>query len=272
MEQRYPAVGSDIRQELGRVKITLMDTEYGKKILESLQEKLKGQALSLDEFLNEVEVKEQGFTRREIVKALLDRDAFMKYLHDQKQILDAGTPSEHGPYSHRLQWYILYQAHTGGRLKMRPVDLYRALGDPSCKDPIRATRTIWDDVFDFDAESRSFIDISAGTDDFEAQKTAGFSSPEFLLSFVTSPDFPDGLLKRTLRLVRLRHEALSATSVFDLKSAFIDGIVLKMYMKDDKIDIDKLKQELGAKTDTDLETQYLPLNKAYAETLKKILS
>ncbi|MBO0794596.1 MAG: hypothetical protein J2P36_27090, partial [Ktedonobacteraceae bacterium] len=119
LEQRYPAVGSDIRQELGRVKITLMDTEYGKKILESLQEKLKGQALSLDEFLNEVEVKEQGFTRREIVKALLDRDAFMKYLHDQKQILDAGTPSEHGPYSHRLQWYILYQAHTGGRLKMR---------------------------------------------------------------------------------------------------------------------------------------------------------
>ncbi|MBO0796305.1 MAG: hypothetical protein J2P36_35895, partial [Ktedonobacteraceae bacterium] len=164
------------------------------------------------------------------------------------------------------------QAHTDGRLKIRPVDLYQALGDPSCKDPIRAARTIWDDVFDFDAESRSFIDIAAETEDSDAQKAAGFSSPEFLLSFVTSSAFPDDLLKRTLRLVRLRHNALGATSVFDLKSAFIGGIILKMYMKDSKIDTDKLKQELETKTVTDLEAQYSLLNKEYAEALKKILS
>lgn len=268
LHQRYPNAHSTVLRQLAIAKRVLMDISYGKSVLTSLQTQLSG--LSLDAFLTQVEVKEQGFSERAEVTALLGRDAFMAHLTKKEQILDGGTPFDHGPYSHRLQWYILYQAHQQQQLTMRPVDLYEQLGEASLKDAQKENRTIWDDVFDFDAEARQLIDIASEKGDQEARAIAGFSSPEFLLAMVTSSSFPNGPLKQELQYIRLGQLYLGRESVFNMKNALAFALAKKAWLQDMNLDLTRLTQELEEKSLEVLAQQYAKVDPAYQKALAEI--
>src|SRR5437868_6451906 len=109
LQKRYPGANRSLLEELARAKLILMDTTYGVQVLVSLQQRMQqGQPLTLDDLLARVE-QEQGFQHRKEVQNVLDRDTFMQHLGKREQLLDGGTPADHGPHTHRLQWYILYQ-------------------------------------------------------------------------------------------------------------------------------------------------------------------
>ncbi|HVB72387.1 MAG TPA: LirA/MavJ family T4SS effector [Ktedonobacteraceae bacterium] len=270
LQQRYPTAQPTVLQQLAIAKRILMDTSYGKDVLTTLQTQLSG--MSLDAILTQVEVKEQGFSPRAEVIALLDRDTFMEHLIKKEQILDGGTPFDHGPYSHRLQWYILYQASKQQQLTMKPVELYVQLGEASLKDAKKENRTVWDDVFDFDAEARQLIDVAAELSDQEARAIAGFSSPEFLLAIVTSSSFPNGPLKQELQLTRLGQLYLGRESVFDLKKALAFALAKKAWFADMNLDLEKVTKELEGKSLEVLAQQYAEIDPAYKKALDTINS
>jgi len=232
LRKRYGNIKEDVLQALVSAKLTLMDREYSEDKLLELQGKMESSGQDLDTVLSQEEEANQ-FAPRQVVSDLLSPDKFQELLRSRSQMFDTGTPSEHGPHTHRLQWSILYKAAAEGKLPMKPVDLYEQLGNPALKDPSADYRTVWDDVFDFDAEAADLIGAKSLEPNKQREKAA-YSSPEWTLAHLAREGGPlkGGPLEQQLRRDRSVMNELGGGALLDLKGALIDKIVIKEMVKE----------------------------------------
>jgi hypothetical protein len=217
--ERYPNAQVGILEHLANAKLILMNQNDGLATLQGLQQQMGNRPL--DDSLADIE-QQQGFQRREVVQDLLSRDDFQAHLRIPRHIFDVGTPFDHGPHTHRLQGYILYQAHVQNQLRIAPSVLYQELGKLEFQDPKNPLRTIWDDIFDFDDEARDVLKLKKSVD--ESMIHAAFSSPEWTLKFLISQQFPGGALQQELRLIRFRQRTFGTRSILDMKQALLAKI------------------------------------------------
>lgn len=273
LQERYPQANPNILRQLASIKCLLMDQDYGNKKLEELQNSLNANTtISLDDFLINEETT-QEFQRREEVNDVLSRNAFLQLLKNKKQILDGGTPPDHGAHSHRLQWYIIYQAVKEKRINVIPGTLYQELSEDAFLDPRDENRTIWDDIFDFDQDSRAIIGVPDDVDENTALQKAGYSSPEFLQKCLTRNNvLPEGRLTHELKLLRLRSETFGALGVLDYPEALREAIVVKTVMQNPNASdkVQELQAELQTLPVDALESRYLELDPAYRKKLNQV--
>lgn len=252
LRRRYPNVPPVLIDQIADAKLILMDRRYVEAKLRELQTQMVEQNLTLDQALSEAE-RVEGFQPRQVVSDLLSRDQFRQILLGMYQIFDVGTPYDHGPHTHRLQWYVLYRAHSDGRLVVPPRLLYRVLGTPQFIHNER--RTIWDDVFDFDDDAAEIIGQESGD---QARIEAGYSSPEGGLSRLIRTERPlrGGPLEMELRLLSLITQTLGAEAILNPRPALIQAIVMKEFMKNMSLDLSKLREELEKLTTPELFNLY----------------
>jgi hypothetical protein len=252
LQKRYPRVPRVLIDQIADAKTILMDRPYVEAKLRELQEQMTSQNLSLDAALSAAENVE-GFHPRQVVNDLLSRDQFREILRGMYQIFDVGTPWDHGPHTHRLQWYVLYRAHSEGRLVVPPRLLYRVLGTEQFIDNDR--RTIWDDVFDFDQEAEEIV----GGSNKEAIDRAGYSSPEGGLYRLVSRSGPlrGGRLEVELRRIRLLSFEFGAGAILDPRGALILGILQAELMKNYNLNYEARERELNQMSTQALLVRYL---------------
>lgn len=273
LKQKYSSVEPAVLEDLATAKIILMDTGYGDLVMTQLQKSLDASTSTLDLFLIAEETK-RGFDKRQEVESILSRDDFMQILHNGHHILDLGAGPKHGPFSHRLQWFILYHAFDEQKLTLEPLALYKKLGESAFKDPQNPVRSIWDEIFDFDDDTPRF-DVPTKQD---AEARAGYSSAETLLSRLCGQAIPAGSLVRELRLSRLRYETFGRIGITDPKQAFLQGCEMKYASQLNFSDPDfeeKVKQyrgQLADKSSEELEKIYCTFNSVYAQSLQNIVS
>lgn len=297
LQERYTQVDSKLIEEVAIAKSLLLDVEYGKEILLGLQKTLGGELLypdSLDAFLAEIELKLE-FEKRVPVDHGLTVEEFQDLLDKKQHMLDAGANADHGPHTHRLQWYILYTAFKEKKLWTQPAELFKKLASKRFVDALNKDRTIWDDIFDYDDPAGAIIGIQEKGP--EARPYARFSSPEFLLEYLISSEFPKGALQKELRLIQLRQKKLGKLSVLNIKNDLCDAIISSMKSKElismmsmeeepkdnvgqekleegfkSNIDQEKLKEELSRKTLQELDQEYAKYDKTFQKELEEILS
>jgi hypothetical protein len=221
---RYPGIDPELLEHVVTAKLTLMDRGYSEAKLLDLQGEMAG-GDDLDTVLSRAETA-QDFGPRQVVDKLLDRDSFQGILRSKSQIFDLGTPSDHGPHTHRMQWYVLYKAFQEGRLKKKPVELYEALGGGELQDSKDEIRTLWDDVFDFDNAAAGLI---GGGEEDEARERAAYSSPEWMLNHLARADGPlqGGRLQQQLAGDRQIMRQLGGGALQDMKGALVQKIFWK---------------------------------------------
>lgn len=275
--KRYPSAQPSVLEDLVTAKLLLMDTTYGDGVMSKLQKNLKnfdpfsGQ---VDLFLCHEEEQQRGFTHRKQVDSILSREAYMNLLSNGQHILDLGAGPNHGLFSHRLQWYILYHAFDEGKLKTKPSVLFTTLGQDAFKDSRSDARSMWDEIFDFDDETPRLEARSKQ----EAEKLAGYSSAEMtLLRLCDGNVLEKGPLVQELRLTRLRYQTFGGEGVENPAKALRDGIQMKYMLK-----LDLSTQNLEARVNEylkqyanasvgELEKGYCLLNSEYAKALQNIL-
>ncbi len=240
LERRYPRVPRVLIDQIADAKAILMDRRYVETKLRELQTHMVEQKISLDRALSEAEEVE-GFHPRQEVRDLLSRDGFREILRGMYQIFDVGTPFDHGPHTHRLQWYVLYRAHSEGRLIVPPRQLYRVLGTDQFIHNER--RTIWDDVFDFDQDAAEIVGGESGK---EARELAGYSSPEGGLERLVRRNGPlrGGPLEQELRRLALISMEFGAEAILDPRPALTQGIILSEFMLNQKLDVEARRNQL----------------------------
>ncbi len=299
LRKRYPNAPLPLIETCSVVKLLLMDSVYGTNVLGKLQAAIKPEQ-SLDEYLTSIEQQQKGkepgsqngFRPRQVVFKLLPTDTFLAHLRAPEHLFDLGTPFDHGPHTHRLQWCILYQAHTDGKLTINPIDLYQQLGQDYCKDTDEPTRTVWDDLFDYDSvKAQELIGIQEWSFSTEKMLYAAFSAPEWTLPYLISPAFPAGPLQQELRQINFRQRTFGAESVLNFAEALKEritnkrvnplfeqlfrtpaneqqGFSLKIVQEQEKI-----KKQLDQKRLEELEEIYTQeVDKDYPEKQKKALA
>jgi len=198
----------------------------------------------------------------------------MNLLSNGQPILDLGAGPNHGLFSHRLQWYILFHAFDEGKLKTKPIVLFTTLGQDAFKDASSNARSMWDEIFDFDDETPR-LGVEKKQD---AEKQAGYSSAEMtLLRLCDGNVLEKGPLVQELRLTRLRYQTFSGEGIENLAKALRDGIKMKYMLKlglsttnvEKKAD-EYLVQYANASLD-ELEKAYCLLDSTYAQALQSIL-
>jgi hypothetical protein len=241
LQQRYPRVPQVLIDQIADAKTILMNRGYVETKLRELQELMVERGIGLDAALSAAEDVE-GFHPRQEVRSLLSRDQFRDILRGMYQIFDVGTPYDHGPHTHRLQWYVLYRAHSEGRLIVPPRQLYRVLGTDQFID--NARRTIWDDVFDFDQEAEEIVGPESGR---EARELAGYSSPEGGLARLLGRNGPlrGGPMEQELRRLRQISSVFSAEAILDPRPDLTDGIIMSEFMLNQKLNIGARREELA---------------------------
>lgn len=278
LSKRYPSAQLSILEDLVTAKLLLMDTTYGDDVMSELQQKLKPCDLyfsQVDLFLCDEEEKRRGFTHRKEVDSILSREAFLKLLSNGQHILDLGAGPNHGLFSHRLQWYILYHAYDEQKLKTKPIELFKTLGTEAFKDSSSEARSMWDEIFDFDDDTPR---LDAGSKQ-EAEKLARYSSAEMTLKLLCDGNvIKKGPLVQELQLTRLRYRTFGAEGIENLAKALRDGIQMK-YMstldlsaKNLQDMINEYLKQFANATVAELENAYGLLNEEYAKALQKILS
>jgi len=277
LTKRYPFVQTSVLTDLVTAKLLLMDTTYGDGVMSKLQKSLKPFdpfSDQVDLFLSQEEEQQRGFTHRQEVYSILSRDAFMKLLGNGQHILDLGAGPNHGLFSHRLQWYILYHAFDEGKLKTKPITLFTTLGQAAFKDS-RNERSMWDEIFDFDDETPRL-----GVEDKrDAEKQAGYSSAEMTLMRLCDGNVLEkGPLVQELCLTRLRYLTFGAEGVENLAKALRDGIQTKYMLKlgfstqDLEAKVNEYLKQYANAFVAELEKGYCLLNPEYAKALQNILS
>ncbi|HLG61857.1 MAG TPA: LirA/MavJ family T4SS effector [Ktedonosporobacter sp.] len=297
LQERYSQVDSKLIEEVAIVKSLLLDIEYGKEILIGLQKNLGEKLLCpdfLDAFLTKVEL-ELGFEKRTPVDHGLTVEEFQKLLDSKQHMLDAGANADHGPHTHRLQWYILYTAFEQKKFETKPAELFKKLASKEFIDTLNQNRTIWDDIFDYDDPAGMIIGVQEQGP--EARPYARFSSPEFLLAYLVSPSFPKGVLQKELRLIQLRQKKLGKLSILNIKDELCEAIISSMKSKElismmsmeeepkdnvgqekleegfkSNIKWEKLKEELSKKTLQELDQEYAQYDKIFQKELEEILN
>jgi hypothetical protein len=267
LAERYPGANPTVLRHLAQTKRILTDRGYAEGVLLRLQQEMERRNVSVDVVLSEAEER-QGFRPRLEVSDLLSREAFLGNLANAHHIFDAGTPAEHGPHSHRLQWYILYAAHADGRLRMPPVYLYGLLSLPAFNDPRSPLRAAWDDLFDFDDEAVRLMELPTGNSREENRAAAAFSSPEYLQGRLVSgqSSLGTGALVRELRNLAHRYEHLRAQGVLDLHAGLVAQIITRTVMSNLSMStraVSYLELELLFLSVEELEDRYVQLNPAY---------
>jgi len=163
----------------------LLNTQEGLRVCRNLLQKLGMKVNTGQEFHDELRVVERKMGLMDVIylPRTFSPPRFLDMLKDKKAIIDIGademTNGRHGINTHRLQWWLVYQAALQGSIKVNATkvgDLYEALGTPPIRD-VKVPKAsgdgdwyVWDDVFDLQT-------ASAG---FKGQKTFGF--PEYLCS------------------------------------------------------------------------------------------
>lgn len=272
LQKKYGQADAQVISQLVVIKLLLMDQAYGNQVLSKLQQTLAQNVASIDNYLK-VQEQEQGFEERELVDYVLDRDTFLEKLRQKKHLFDLGTPPDHGIHTHRLQWYIICQAVQESHIVLdrKPVEIYAAIGDPTFHDPSMQNRSIWDEIFDFDGDSYAIIGLPSGTAEVTALQMAGYSSPEYMQGCLTMREvLAPGVLVRELRLLRLRQATFRDGGILNLADALRNGIQMKAYMRDSKVNLDQLAIDLAPLSVEELEARYGALDPSYQENLAKI--
>ena len=278
LSKRYPSAQLSIVADLVTAKLLLMDTTYGDEVMSKLQLLLKPfdpSSAQVDLFLCKEEEEKRGFTHRKQVDSILSREDFMKLLSNGQHILDLGAGPNHGLFSHRLQWYILYHAYDEKKLKTEPIVLFKTLGTDAFNDSNSKARSMWDEIFDFDDGTPR---LDAGSKQ-EAEKLARYSSAEMTLKLLCDGNvIKKGPLVQELQLTRLRYQTFGAEGIENLAEALRDGIQMK-YMgtldlsaKNIQDKVNEYMKPYANATVSELEKAYCLLNEKYAEALQKILS
>jgi hypothetical protein len=251
--QRYPKAPRVLIDQIADAKVILMDRRYVETKLRELQGQMVERELSLDQALSAAEEVE-GFHPRQVVNDLLSRDEFRQILLGMYQIFDVGTPFDHGPHTHRLQWYVLGRAHSEGRLVVPPRLLYRVLGTPQFLHT--ESRTIWDDVFDFDGEAADILGLPSGE---AAIKAAGYSSPEGGLARLVHAQGPlrGGPLAQELQRLRLVTLELGADAILNPRPALVQGILMHELSRNSSLDFSARERELEEMSTPALLARYI---------------
>jgi hypothetical protein len=259
LKAKYPGVQDDVLQALVSAKLTLMDRGYSEAKLLELQGEMASSGQDLDTVLSQAETSNE-FAPRTVVDKVIDPGTFQALLRSQSQMFDIGTPPDHGPHTHRMQWYVLYKAFAEGKLPMKPVDLYAQMGGDALKDAPNY-RTAWDDVFDFDALAGPLIGAS-GPQAEQAEKAA-YSSPEWTLRNLAREGGPlgGGPLEQQLRRDRSDMSEFGGDVLLDPKEALSHGIAMKEVMKEllSPNDFPARKKELSDKEIPELREIYQQL-------------
>lgn len=75
------------------------------------------------------------------INRLLDGGSFLNLLRNGMFFKDVGVPEEHGPWTHFIQWYIIFEhfnaLNNQNGLKKPPLELYQLLGDQKCIGKVR---------------------------------------------------------------------------------------------------------------------------------------
>jgi len=272
LSKKYSSANPSALNDLATAKILLMDTGYGDHVMDLLQKSLDASKDPLDLFLLQEEEK-RGFTLRKEVDSILDRDAFLDLLREGRHILDLGAGPNHGPFSHRLQWFILYHAFDEQRLTMSPLVLFKMLGEAPFKDPGSATRSMWDEIFDFDNETPRFDAARQ-----EAESQAGYSSAEMLLLRLRGKAIPPGPLVHELRLSQLRYQTFGGGGVTDPEQALRNAISVKYALRlglstpNLQTQIDEYLKQFADAPIEKLEEVYCSFDPGYAKLLQAALS
>jgi len=268
IRKHYPDAPRNLAEVIKNLAIfRSLTPEYCHQVMEDLQTDMKQQNLSQEEILSQRE-REQDFGPCVEVNKLLSPNEFMSIVSQGLPMKDAGAGYRHGPYTHREQLLIVFQAFKDKIITMEPIRLYKYLADPRFR---LKGRTIWDSVFDNlqkNTEGLSIAGISSETSLRKVKKRLTYSCPEFMLEHLLTNLSP-GPLKKELALTYLQQHHFGNKSALNQESwvnCIKEKIRLSYQSKINKEEIDKMSSKeleelyisLGIKkpTEYDLEGDY----------------
>jgi hypothetical protein len=202
----------------------LLNTQEGLRVCRNLLRTLGMRVKTGQEFHDELRDVERKMGLMDVIylPSTFSSSKFLDVLKDKKAIIDIGanemTNGRHGINTHRLQWWLVYQAAHQGSIKVdvaKVGDLYEALGTSPIRD-VKVPKVsgdgdwyVWDDLFDLQT-------ASAG---YKNQKTFGF--PEYLCStWINSKEQSFSVQVDTKELAELQAQAVT-TGVQFPKSAVV---------------------------------------------------